>query len=443
MERLHPLLRRQLRRYVELDGPIPGAWQPFLNAVNTTYADFDLQRQRHQQALDLSSQELSEANAAEREQRTLAEALRDTASLLSSTLDLEEVLDRILTTIERVVPHDTASVVLLEGADVRVVRTRDLAGQYLIQDDLHRRFPLDELPNLVRMTRTHQPVVVTDTRADANWRQRAGSTWVRAFLGAPIEVDGSVIGFINLNSATAGFFSALHAERLRAFADQSAIAIKNARLYEHAEELAAMRERHRLARDLHDAVSQTLWTAGLIADVLPALWVSDPAEAARSLEKLQRLTHGALAEMRTLLLELRPSTLVEVPLRDLLSQLAEAAMSRKKIGITIMVEGQCSLPPDVHTGFFRLAQESLNNIVKHSRATHVDVELQCDQDRAALRIRDDGCGFDPSHVSPQRLGLGIMRERADAIGARLDITSTVGQGSEIAVLWQKSPEEAL
>jgi signal transduction histidine kinase len=438
MDQVHQLLRRQLRRYVGQDEPIPDAWKTFLEAVNQAYYDFDSQRRMHERALDLSSQELFEANAAEREQRTLAEALRDTASLLSSTLNLEEVLDRILTTIGRVVPHETASVVFLEGSEVRLVRTRGQAGQHVVQDDLHRSFPLADMPNLVRMTTTHQPLIVADTHAEANLAGGSPSELMRSYLGAPIEVDGQVIGFINLNSATNGFFTPLHAERLRAFADQSAIAIKNARLYEHAEELAAMKERQRLARDLHDSVSQTLWTASLIADVLPALWEADPSEAQQGLEKLQRLTRGALAEMRTLLLELRPAALVEVPLGDLLSQLAEAVMSRKKVGIGLRVEGQCSLPPDVHTSIYRLAQESLNNVVKHSGATQIDIDLRCEECGVDLCIRDNGCGFDPSRLSPERLGLGIMRERADTIGARLEISSTAGEGTEVAVFWRAS-----
>jgi GAF domain-containing protein len=115
---------------------------------------------------------------------------------------------------------------------------------------------------------------------------------VRAYLGAPIQLEGEVIGFIHLNSAHPGFFSSTHAERLEAFTDQAAIAIQNARLYEQAQALAALEERQRLARDLHDAVSQTLWTASITADVLPELWKKDRAEGERSLERLRRLTRA-------------------------------------------------------------------------------------------------------------------------------------------------------
>jgi signal transduction histidine kinase len=227
---------------------------------------------------------------------------------------------------------------------------------------------------------------------------------------------------------------------LRAFADQAAIAINNARLFGQAQELATLKERQRLARDLHDAVSQTLWTACLIADVLPTVWKEDPAEGQRSLEKLQRLTHGALAEMRTLLLELRPKGLVEATLGNLLEQLAQAVMSRKKLNISVITTGECSLPPDIQIGFYRLAQESLNNIAKHSRATRAFINLQCQNERVKLVIRDNGRGFDLSNIAPESLGISIMRERAETLGVMLDITSDPGHGACVTVVWQANSQ---
>ena len=247
--------------------------------------------------------------------------------------------------------------------------------------------------------------------------------------------------FINLNSATAGFFTAVHAERLQAFANQAAIAIENARLYEQAQTLAAMEERQRLARDLHDAVSQTLWTANLIADVLPTLWAEDPVNGQASLEKLRMLTTGALAEMRALLLELRPTALVESNLNDLLQQLADAIMSRKKVDITLTIVGdRCVLDPDKQVGIYRIAQEALNNIVKHARASRVNMTLECGSQTLTLEIADDGRGFDLENVPAERLGVGIMRERAEAIGAHLTIDSQVGSGTRITVTMELNHE---
>ncbi|HLE89728.1 MAG TPA: histidine kinase, partial [Anaerolineales bacterium] len=134
-------------------------------------------------------------------------------------------------------------------------------------------------------------------------------------------------------------------------------------------------ERTRLARDLHDAVTQTLFSSSLIAEVLPDLWAMDIEEAKKSTEELRQLTRGALAEMRTLLLELRPASLTQTRLSDLLRQLCEAFIGRSRLPITLTIESERNLPPEVQIAFYRIAQESLNNVFKYARARQVNVSL--------------------------------------------------------------------
>jgi ligand-binding sensor domain-containing protein/signal transduction histidine kinase len=204
-------------------------------------------------------------------------------------------------------------------------------------------------------------------------------------------------------------------------------------LARQAAETAVAEERNRLARDLHDAVTQTLFSASLVAEVMPRLWERDRAEGERRLEELRELTRGALAEMRTLLLELRPTGLVEADLRDLLSQLAESITGRARIPVDLEIEGQCDLSPDRKVVFYRIAQEALNNAAKHAGASRVSVYLRCEPGDVVLRIKDDGRGFDLGSHSPERMGLGIMRERAEAIGANLEISSKKDHGTQVAV----------
>ncbi|MDH4209069.1 MAG: sensor histidine kinase, partial [Anaerolineae bacterium] len=226
-------------------------------------------------------------------------------------------------------------------------------------------------------------------------------------------------------------------------AHQAAIAIENARLYEQAQHAAALEERGRLARELHDAVTQTLFSASLIGEVLPTLWESDPAEGRELLGELRQLTRGALAEMRTLLLELRPTALAESNIQDLLGQLGEAVTGRSGVPVSVEVEGEPLLPPEVHVALYRIAQEALNNVVKHAHATEVSVLLRCGAPSgdnqagysrtARLEVRDNGRGFDPGSLPADRLGLGIIHERAEAIGATLEIRTGPGAGTTIVV----------
>ena len=213
-------------------------------------------------------------------------------------------------------------------------------------------------------------------------------------------------------------------------------------LAKRAADEAVTADRTRLARDLHDAVTQTLFSASLTAEVLPDLWDMDVEEAKKSTEELRQLTRGALAEMRTLLLELRPATLTQTRLNDLIKQLCEAFIGRSRLPIELAVEGEGQLPPEVQIAFYRIAQESLNNVFKYARATRVNVKLFLSPASVHMETSDNGVGFDMTTVKPTSLGMRIMRERADAIGADLRISSCPGAGTCVEVTWNASAWKA-
>jgi PAS domain S-box-containing protein len=210
-----------------------------------------------------------------------------------------------------------------------------------------------------------------------------------------------------------------------------------------AEQIAVTNERSRLARDLHDAVTQTLFSASVIADVLPRIWERNPVEGKKRLEELRQLNRGALAEMRTLLLELRPTALLEANLSDLLKQLAASISSRARVHVDLHVDAGIELEPEVKVSLYRIAQEALNNVAKHSGASDARVEVLAPASGdtngnrpkpcVQLTITDNGNGFDTSISKPTHLGLDIMRERAAAIEAQLDIRSQVGKGTSVQV----------
>ena len=155
----------------------------------------------------------------------------------------------------------------------------------------------------------------------------------------------------------------------------------------------------------------------------------------KSLEELRQLTRGALAEMRTLLLEMRPETLNRIDLKSLLTQLTDAFIGRSRVPVALDIQGDCQVAHEVKLAFYRVAQEALNNIAKHSGARQVEVSLQCQPDQLNLCIKDDGLGFDLESITPEHLGIAIMHERANSIGANLKIDSQPGQGTAIELDW--------
>src|SRR5207253_10184810 len=217
--------------------------------------------------------------------------------------------------------------------------------------------------------RAGAPVTISDIWTDPSplatawregWHPTASDPQVlRSWMGVPLIARDRVVGVLAILHRDPDHFTVEHAELALAFATQAAIAIENARLYEAAQGRAALEERQRLARDLHDAVTQTLFSASLIAEVLPRIWSRNPDQGRQQLEELRRLTRGALAEMRTLLLELRPAALVETPFGHLLNQLAESISGRTTVRIEVHAEpDERTLPPEVQIGLYRIAQES-------------------------------------------------------------------------------------
>jgi signal transduction histidine kinase len=264
-------------------------------------------------------------------------------------------------------------------------------------------------------------------------------------LAVPIRIGDRLAGVLDIVAPEGRPLDEEDVLAARTIADQLAVAIENSRLYGQASDMAASQERQRLARDLHDAVSQTLFSVSLIAEVLPRIYERDPEQGAKRLEELRQLTRGALAEMRTLLLELRPGALADAALPDLLKQLGEAVTGRARIPVEVVTEGTPDLPTEVRLAFYRIAQEALNNVVKHAGAASVRLSLAALDDRpgaARLIVADDGAGFDPAAIGGGRLGLGIMRERAEAVGASLLFCSAPGEGTTVTVRWAPAQDPA-
>ncbi len=204
-------------------------------------------------------------------------------------------------------------------------------------------------------------------------------------------------------------------------------------------EVARAEERNRIARELHDSVTQDIYSTSLLAQAVPRLWEQHRAEADRCLQNLNQLTRSALAGLRALLLEMRPAVLEHKALADLLHQLGDAMMSRTEIPIAVLVTGEePPIPTEVKFVLYRIAQEALTNAAKHAAASHITVRLAGRRGGEVIQldVRDDGRGFAPGAVPVGHFGLGMMRERAREIGAILRIRSRGGHGTRVVVVWR-------
>lgn len=359
---------------------------------------------------------------------------------IAGPLEWEAVLQLIADEARRLTSTRFSAVFLLDGDTLRL---SVFSGGPILGFPIGYRIPLDK--SLCGLAlESSSPILIanvqTDPRVGMDMVQVMG---MRSLLIVPLLTESRSIGVIMVTDKSPGLLGPDDERVLSMLASGAVIQLENARLFRQAQQVATIEERQRLARELHDAVTQTLFSASLIAEVLPRIWERDPQEGIRRLAELRQLTRGALAEMRTLLLELRPAALVDTEMTDLLHQLAESITGRARVPVSVEAEHTCPLPPRVKVALYRIAQEALNNIAKHAVAGQATIGLSCTDDEVILSIRDNGRGFDPNDTSPENLGLGIMYERAAAIGAALKIESEPGKGTQLTVIWPIAEERSL
>jgi signal transduction histidine kinase len=298
------------------------------------------------------------------------------------------------------------------------------------------------------VVKERRPAAITDLRLaeDADVVPDASGDWIRghgACIAVPLEAAADFYGVLAICYRQPRPFSEEEVRLAQSFGANAALAIENGRLREQLERGAAEAERSRLARDLHDSVTQALFTASIQAETLHSRWRPDSEEARRSLEDVHRLTRGALAEMRSLLLEMRPGALGQTPLPDLLRHLVDSAAARSDTAVSRSLGDLPSLPPDVTVALYRIAQEAMNNVVHHSRATRAWLTVEQRDGVVELVVGDDGRGFeDSAPPGPEHMGLQIMRERAAAIGAALEVGSAEGRGTVVTARWSGEGAEA-
>jgi signal transduction histidine kinase len=286
------------------------------------------------------------------------------------------------------------------------------------------------------MLRDPHPVRLPDIRAhpEFGWWPAAHPE-LTDFLGMPIMDGDEILGELFLaNKMAPGGFTGDDEELLRVLAAHAAIALVNARLYERSRELTILEERHRIARELHDSVTQKLFSMRLTADAIAALRGQDPQRATAELETVRRLATEVTAELRAIVVGLQPADLagdgLDVALRK------QAELLDRSHGAAVRFRG-CPVPrmaAERQEAVYRIAQEALHNALRHGAPRRVDIELSNGRGTLALTVSDDGRGFDVGDAEAQarrRLGLASMRDRARAAGGRLTVNSRPGAGTTV------------
>jgi signal transduction histidine kinase len=351
----------------------------------------------------------------------------------SSILDIDQVLAQVVRLIQQTFGYYHVAIGLIEGEEV-VYRM----GAGPLWDDPNFHFK----PARLRVGQegvsgwvagTGQPLVIPDVKREPRYIWMQASRCLSELV-VPVIAKGHVIGVLDVQSDRLNDFDETDLAVIQALGNQAAIAIENARLYEQAQQLAVMEERARLARDLHDAVTQSIYSLTLLAEAgLRMIAHGDLQQVRDNQMRIDDIAQQSLQEMRLLVYELRPAELKELGLAGAIERRLEVVEHRAGIEARLLVDGSLSLPLELEEELYRIAQEALNNALKHARATTIFVNIEKHDPYVILTIRDNGRGFEPLAIGDHTgLGLANMKERAARIAADLTISSSPGDGTIIS-----------
>jgi PAS domain S-box-containing protein len=360
-------------------------------------------------------------------------ALYDVTAVASASLDLQIVLDQSLARILEVMACESASIHLTQSM---IDHTPPATW--------HSRTPPAPRPCIkawVNDTAAPQvleqgaPLVLAVPEFDVEPPPGAAHPSTLCYGGVPIQAKGRTLGVLSVLRTARHKLGDEETALLAAIGAQLGVAVENARLYLQAEQLAIIEERQRLARDLHDSVTQTLYSANLLAESgRRTAAAGDAAGATVLFQRMGELTQCALKEMRLLVYELRPADLEQQGLTAALQRRLDSVESRTGIKTFLDVRGEAQLAPNVEAALYRIAQEALNNALKHADATEVGVTVELDPGHVRLAVVDNGRGIDAHDLAAKRgMGLAIMRERAGEMGADFTVDSKPDQGTRIEV----------
>ncbi|MEJ2262652.1 MAG: PAS domain S-box protein [Anaerolineales bacterium] len=388
---------------------------------------------------DISERKLGEQ--ALRQAHAQLSTLLEISQTVVSTLDLEPLLHLILAKLASVIGYSGAAVLTLDG-DVLTVQA--YRGPPLPVELAKIQVSISEFGEMQRLILKRQPLSIQDLNDHPRMMSEMGMLMgqpgdvlgrFRSWLAVPLLVKDVQIGIMVLTHRKANYYDRSARDMIQMFANHVAIAIQNAQLYRQAQASAALEERHRLARELHDSVAQALYSVNLYANATRRALVANKWDVVDShLGELQRSTSEAVADMRLLIFELRPPVLDEEGLVKAIRSRLESVEARAGIEVSLQVDGEPRLSKAIETDVYRVIQEALNNILKHAHATFIAVKIKSDGARLQVTIQDNGKGFDPAMIEKSgRLGLRNIRERIHRIGGTFRLETAPGQGTSVQI----------
>jgi signal transduction histidine kinase len=350
-------------------------------------------------------------------QDTAFRALSDVVLALASEHEVEPVLQRLVDSARELAGARYAALGIPDGEGAfSSFITSGMSDELIAaMGPLPRTHGM--LGAMLQSAEPHRTPDITEDPRFRGWWPRAHPS-MHTFLGVPIVAHGEVTGALYLTEKAGGFSDA-DEKLISLLAAHAAIAIENARLHERSRELSIVEERNRLARELHDNVTQRLFGVALAAESAGTLLERDRDAAAGEIARVGELARGAMEELRAVVFELRPGSLEGEGLATVLRKHVDVLRRVSGRSIELDVGEVARRDPATATQILRIAQEALGNALRHADATHIRVTL----DARRLRVEDDGCGFDPGAVRGRRLGLTSMHERATELGGTLTVTS--------------------
>lgn len=358
--------------------------------------------------------ELRASQRTEHENRIFAEAMLKIVKEINQSLTLRSVLEHMLLSLEEIIDYDGARIIVLD-ADLSDPLVQYHSKFHTSRFAIEEPFSVEDYPAYASMMLTHEALLITDASPTIPLPDD-GDPSLRAYLGVPIVADGRIFGFLDLFAEEPGHFAEADIVRLQAFAAHAAIAVNNANAYEQAQELAAQEERRRIARELHDAVSQSLFGISIATDALAELLDAQKLDRAKRIaHKVRSSAASANAEMRLLLLELRPLSFSDIPFGRLLNYLTTAFIGRfQAITITADISEMPQLPIGTKVALYRAVQDLLT--VSAEQAHTGEIRLQCWPDSENLNVVIRRQGDASSEVAN---GSDNLKKRVERIGARL------------------------